>query len=81
MPFTRRDTRGRPWKAHGLRNRPGREAPITSAASRLMEHQADVFALEAIGGRRDVAVSSFQTMAARNLSAPNPPAIVELLIS
>ncbi len=54
--------------------------PVTSAASRFMEHQADVFALEAIGGRRDVAVSAFQRMAARNLSDPNPPAIVELLI-
>ncbi|HET6373105.1 MAG TPA: M48 family metallopeptidase [Candidatus Polarisedimenticolia bacterium] len=51
--------------------------PVESFVSRHMEHQADVFGLRAIGGHRDVAVSAFQKMAARNLSNPNPPAIVE----
>jgi STE24 endopeptidase len=54
--------------------------PIESAVSRHMEHQADVFGLKAIQdlpASRGVAVSAFQKMAARNLSDPDPPAIVE----
>lgn len=54
--------------------------PATNAFSRRIEQQADVFALETVRtmpGGRDVAVSSFQRMAARNLSDPNPPAFIE----
>ena len=54
--------------------------PIESAFSRYVEHEADVFGLDAIRElpeSRGVAVSAFQKMAARNLSDPNPPAIVE----
>ncbi|HZI94806.1 MAG TPA: M48 family metallopeptidase [Patescibacteria group bacterium] len=56
--------------------------PATSAFSRYVEHQADDFALHLSGPvvgheTRSVAVASFQKMAARNLSDPNPPAVVE----
>ncbi len=54
--------------------------PIENAFSRHIEHQADLFGLKAIQDlpeSRGVAVSAFQKMAARNLSDPNPPAIIE----
>ncbi|HET9481531.1 MAG TPA: M48 family metallopeptidase, partial [Candidatus Polarisedimenticolia bacterium] len=54
--------------------------PVSSGVSRYFEHQADAFALEAIRHQeapRDAAVSAFQKMASRNLSDPNPPALVE----
>jgi len=54
--------------------------PVSSGLSRHFEHQADVFALDIVGHApegRDVAVSAFQKMAARNLSNPNPPALIE----
>jgi STE24 endopeptidase len=57
--------------------------PLGSAISRSMEHESDVFALRAIQhqpGWRDVAVSSFQKMAARNLSDPDPPAWIEWML-
>lgn len=56
--------------------------PAASGFSRHLEHQADVFAMQLSGPSpttrtREVAVASFQKMAARNLSDPNPPALVE----
>jgi len=54
--------------------------PVVSAFSRHLEHQADVFALQLNGPTpeaRGIAVASFQKMAARNLSDPNPPAAIE----
>ena len=54
--------------------------PVSSGVSRYFEHEADVFALATTGDSpeaRDVAVSAFQTMAARNLSDPDPPAFIE----
>ncbi len=54
--------------------------PATNAYSRHLEHQADVFALKTVGDSpeaRNAAVSAFQTMAARNLSDPDPPAFIE----
>jgi STE24 endopeptidase len=57
--------------------------PVSSAISRSMEHEADVFALRTLQDEpewRAVAVSSFQKMAARNLSDPDPPAWIEWLL-
>jgi Zn-dependent protease with chaperone function len=54
--------------------------PAQSGFSRSLEHDSDVFGMEAVGGgapARSVAVTSFQKMAARNLSDPNPPAFIE----
>ncbi|HEY3177191.1 MAG TPA: M48 family metallopeptidase [Candidatus Polarisedimenticolia bacterium] len=54
--------------------------PAESGFSRHIEHQSDVFALNALGGAepaRRAGVSAFQKMAARNLSDPNPPALIE----
>jgi len=54
--------------------------PVSSAFSRHLEHESDVFALGLSGPTpegRGVAVASFQKMAARNLSDPNPPAPIE----
>lgn len=54
--------------------------PVQSGFSRSLEHQADIFGLEAVGGdtpARATAVAAFQRMAARNLSEPNPPAVIE----
>jgi len=54
--------------------------PVSSGVSRYFEHEADVFALATTGDSpeaRNVAVSAFQTMAARNLSDPDPPAFIE----
>jgi len=57
--------------------------PAASALSRSMEHEADVFALRTVQGQpgwRAAAVSSFQKMAARNLSDPDPPPFIEWLL-
>ena len=54
--------------------------PVQSGFSRGMEHQADIFGIKAVGDdavARSTAVASFQRMAARNLSEPNPPALIE----
>ncbi len=54
--------------------------PVAGGVSRHLEHQADLYALRAVAGEpgwRDTAVSSFQKMAARNLSDPDPPAWIE----
>ncbi len=52
-------------------------APIDNSFSRMLEHQADVFGLEATSTDRPAAVQAFQRMAGRNLSDPNPPALIE----
>jgi len=57
--------------------------PAASGVSRHLEHQADLYALRATAGQpgwRETAVSSFQKMAARNLSDPDPPAWIEWLL-
>jgi len=54
--------------------------PAVSAVSRRYERQADLFALKNLDERgvaRIVCEKSFQKMAARNLSEPNPPAWIE----
>ena len=56
--------------------------PLVLLGCGHIEHQADRFAIQLSGPdpspqTREVAVRSFQKMAARNLSDPNPPALVE----
>ncbi len=54
--------------------------PVGSAVSRHLEHEADLYALRSFSDRpgwRAVAVSSFQKMAARNLTDPDPPEWIE----
>lgn len=54
--------------------------PVASAVSRHLEHEADLYALRSFSDRpgwRAVAVSSFQKMAARNLTDPDPPEWIE----
>lgn len=54
--------------------------PVASGVSRHFERQADAFALKSLDARgvdRAVGVRSFQRMAGRNLSDPDPPAWIE----
>jgi STE24 endopeptidase len=54
--------------------------PLSSGVSRHFERQADAFALRTLDERgipRAVGMRSFQKMAARNLSDPDPPAWIE----
>jgi len=50
--------------------------PLQSAYSRHIESQADEFALKTLHDPK-AGVSAFRKMAARNLSDPYPPALVE----
>ena len=52
-------------------------APLDNGYSRMLEHDADAFGLAATGTARAPAVQAFQRMAGRNLSDPNPPALIE----
>jgi Zn-dependent protease with chaperone function len=51
-------------------------APATNAFSRLIEHQADEYAL-AIYGDRESMANAFVTLSEQNLSEPDPPKFIE----
>jgi len=51
-------------------------SPVQSAYSRRLESQADQFGFRAVD-RHEAAPLAFRRMAARNLSDPDPPALVE----
>ena len=51
--------------------------PITNGASRIMEHQADVFGMDVSGVSGETAAKAFDKLSVFNLSDPNPPAIIE----
>lgn len=51
--------------------------PVTNAASRLMERQADRYGLKMSGVSTRTAVDAFRKLASYNLSDPNPSPIIE----
>ncbi len=51
--------------------------PITNGASRIMEHQADIFGMEVTGVSGETAAKAFDKLSVFNLSDPDPPAIIE----
>ena len=51
-------------------------APVTNAASRLIEHQADAYGL-AVTGNRPAMARAFVSLSEQNLSDPNPPAFIK----
>jgi len=50
--------------------------PVQSGWSRHLEAEADAFALSAVP-HPEVAPAAFRRMAVRNLSDPDPPALIE----
>ena len=51
-------------------------APITNAASRRIEHQADAYGL-AVAGNRPAMARAFVSLSEQNLSDPDPPAFIK----
>ncbi len=51
--------------------------PLTNGYSRKRERTADLFALEALGGERDVFISCMKKLGEQNLADPEPPAWYE----
>jgi len=51
--------------------------PITNAASREMERQADRFSMELSGASAETATSAFEKLSSHNLSDPDPHPVIE----